>query len=117
MSSFQSFVSSSVSFSFSTSSSNGQRTGQAYRQEYYSTPQGITTRTTSQKLGGPAVEETRHYDAYGRELLGSGQPRHRPAIQQQPSGAIIEELDDSEADPVTHTRMIESGQAKRKGGA
>lgn len=113
---FSSVISSSVSYSFSSTSNNGQRSGQAYRHESHSTPEGTSTRTTSQKLGGPMVQETRHYDSNGRELLGSGQPHNRPAIQQQSSGAVVEELDDSEDDPA-HRRMIEGGDSKRQSGA
>ncbi|KAL1624812.1 hypothetical protein SLS56_007612 [Neofusicoccum ribis] len=112
MSGFQSFF--STSFSYSMSSSNGQSSGQAYRRESHSTPQGTSTRTSTQKLGEPMVQETRHYDSQGRELLGSGQP-HRPPIQQS-GGGRVEEIDESEADQAYREKM-EGEYAKREGGA
>lgn len=112
MSSFTSSFSASYSYS---SNNNGQRSGQAYRKEAHSTPQGTSTRTTTQNLGEPTVQETRHYDANGRELLGSGQAANRPAIQQS-GGGRVEEIEESDADRAYREKM-EDEYAKREGGA
>lgn len=113
-SNFQSYVSTSVSYT--TSSSNGQRNGQAYRKESHSTPEGRTTRTSTQNLGQPMVQETRHYDGQGRELLGSGQPMNQRTIQQSGGGRIEEIADESEADR-SYKEKMEDEYAKRDGGA
>lgn len=67
------FTSSSSSFSYSSSSSNidGQVSGQRSTQHTQTDSSGNTTvNKTSQNMGGPAVQETRSYDAQGRETLG-----------------------------------------------
>lgn len=72
--------SNTITSSCTWSSQDGSRIhGQTYRKETQSTPEGTTVRTTTQKLGEPAVEETRHYDLYGREvlLLGDGDGNRR----------------------------------------
>lgn len=114
MSNFTSYSSSSFSYSSSSSSSNGQTSGKAYHKETHSNPQGTTTRTTSQNMGEPMIQETRHFDASGRELLGSGQAATRPAIE-QPRGRV-EEIDESDADRAYRQKM-EDEYAKREGGA
>lgn len=72
--------SNTITSSCTWSSQDGSRIhGQTYRKETQSTPEGTTVRTTTQKLGESAVEETRHYDLYGREvlLLGDGDGNRR----------------------------------------
>lgn len=116
-SSNSSFTSSSyVSFSSSSSSSstfNGQRTGQSYTTQTSSDPRGTTVRTTSQALGGPAVEETKHYDHTGRQLLAApltGAPRGRI------EDIEVEDVTESEPDQ-RYREAMEDEYAKREGGA
>jgi len=64
---------SSASFSTSTSStSNGHTTGHAQRTTMHSNPSGTRVETTSQNLGGRPVQETRYFDAQGREVPNGG---------------------------------------------
>lgn len=102
-----SFQSSSASFSSSTGH-NGQQTGQTFHQTSRTTPEGTTTRTTTQNLGERPVTHTQQFDARGRELTGSGGADRR-----------IEDVSDqqeSEADRLYRER-IEDEYAKREGGA
>ena len=106
----------SSSYSYSSSTSTGgdtQTQGQAYSQETRSDPSGTTVQTSSQRLGEPVVQETREYDAQGRELLTDGSAR-------LPSGSerSIQDVSEnrSEADKLYEER-IEDEYAKREGGA
>lgn len=115
MSSNNTFTSSS-SYSFSSSSTStsndGQTTGHRSTQQTTSDPtNGTTVHTSTQNLGEPTVQETRHYDPQGRELLegSSGSNGSRR----------IEDVTDSkqaERDAEYEERM-EDEYAKREGGA
>ncbi|KAF2225577.1 hypothetical protein BDZ85DRAFT_231440 [Elsinoe ampelina] len=103
-------MSSSSNFNFSSSTSyststttNGQTTGSQYTQQSTGNPQGTTVHTTSQNLGEDPVNETRQYDAQGRELLSGG--TNQPVIQ-----------DVTDADK-KYEEAIEDEYAKREGGA
>lgn len=127
---------SSSSFSFSSSSyssssstgHNGQRTtGHAYSSEQHSDPHGTTVRTTTRTNDEPVVEETRYYDASGREV-----PEHEGRIREGRTlgqeGATshaqrnrVEDVSGGEGqedrtDRVYRERM-EDEYAKREGGA
>jgi hypothetical protein len=104
-----SFQQSSSSFSYSTSSSNGATTGQAYKQESVTDSRGTTVRTTSQQLGQPSVEETRHYDHSGRELQGD--PTGPGSTQR-----ITDVTDETDADR-RYQEAMDDEYAKREGGA
>lgn len=114
-----SFTSSSyTSFSSSSSSnSNGQSTGHSYQQQSSSHPGGTTVRTSNQTLGGPTVEETRHYDNQGRELLGAptGMSNNQHRIQDIEVEDVTDEPE-TEADK-RYREAMEDEYAKREGGA
>jgi len=46
--------------------------GQRYVQTTSSDPSGTRIQTASQNLGEPVVQETRHYDSDGRQILQDG---------------------------------------------
>lgn len=69
---FTSFSSSSVSYSSSSSNIDGQVSKHQASHHTVSDPSGTTVTSSRQANDGPAVEETRHYDAQGRELLSGG---------------------------------------------
>lgn len=107
---------SSSSFSFSSTSSstnsNGQTTGHRSVHQSSTDPvNGTTVHTSTQEHGKPAVQETRHYDPQGRELLeGAGGAN---------AGRRIEDVSDpsqAERDAQYEERMEEE-YAKREGGA
>ena len=100
---------SSYSTSSSSSSTNGQTQGTAYRQETHSNPSGTSVQTTQQNIGQPAVQETRHYDPHGRELLN-------PANGGNSQGRIEDVTEESDTDKLYRERM-EDEYAKREGGA
>lgn len=103
-----SYSSSSTSYSSSTTA-NGQTQGTAYREESHSTPSGTSVRTMQQNAGEPAVQETRHYDPHGRELLN-------PANGNNSQARIEDVTEESETDKLYRERM-EDEYAKREGGA
>jgi hypothetical protein len=103
---------SSSSFTSSTSFSGGQGTGQAYQSTTHSDPSGTRVQTTSQNLGEPPVQETRHYDADGRQVLDGG----RTLGQGSERGRIEDETDESKNDR-TYRERKEDEYPKREGGA
>lgn len=109
---------SSSSFSYSSSSSsttnNGETTGYRSVQQSTTDPiNGTTTHSTTQDLGQPAVQETRHYDPQGRELLeGSGSTGGAGAIRK------LEDVTDTQAEKdAQYEERMEDEYAKREGGA
>jgi len=114
MSSSQSFTSTSYSSFSSSSSTNGQTQGSRHVHESHTDPSGTTTRTSSQRNGGPVVEETRSYDSQGRELL-EGAPGTTGQSRIQDAGDVEVE-DVTDADQQYLDRM-EDEYAKREGGA
>ncbi|KAE9377981.1 hypothetical protein N431DRAFT_435144 [Stipitochalara longipes BDJ] len=72
MSSSHSFSFSSTSFSSSSSSNGRTSSGQRYIQTTSSNPSGTRVQTASQNLGEPVIQETRHYDSDGRQILQDG---------------------------------------------
>lgn len=111
-----SFSSSSVSYSSSSTSStsNGQTTG--YRSTHQSTTDsnnGTTVHSSTQNLGEPEVQETRHYDPQGRELLEG--PGSSGGAQ---SSLKIEDVTDAQAEKdAQYEERMEDEYAKREGGA
>jgi len=103
--------SSSFSFSATASSSGGQSAGKAFKQESFSDQQGTSVRTTSQNLGQPAVEKTKHYDSSGRELVGSGSSADSGGNRR-----IEDVTDETDADR-RYREAMEDEYAKREGGA
>jgi hypothetical protein len=88
------FYSYSSHTSYSTSSSsNGQRSGKTYQQTIHSDPSSTHVQTTSQKLGGPAIQDVRQYDSEGRPVLEGGRTL---GARTREVGMIedIEEIDD-----------------------
>jgi hypothetical protein len=71
---------------------------------------GTTVKSSTQQFGQPAVEQTRHYDSQGRELLegsGSGGANRR-----------IEDVSDTQAErDAQYEERMEEEYAKREGGA
>ena len=117
MSSSNNFTSTS-SFSFSStinssssSNHNGETTSHRSTHQTTSDPvNGTTVRTSTQENGQPAVEQTKHYDSQGRELLegpgGAGGSRQ------------IEDVSGSQAErDAEYEERMEEEYAKRKGGA
>lgn len=109
-----SFTSSSYSFSSSSSSSNvnGEQTSTGYRtmQQTNTDADGNrTVQSATQNLGQPVVQETRQYDAQGREMLtGSGGDGAR---------GRIEDVSDSKDADAQYEERMEDEYAKREGGA
>jgi len=109
-------TSSSFSFSSTTnsssSSSNGQQTT-GHRSVHQTTSDpvnGTTVKSSTQEHGQPAVEQTKHYDPQGRELLegpgGVGSSRQ------------IEDVSESQAQrDAEYEERMEEEYAKREGGA
>jgi hypothetical protein len=119
---FSSFTTTSFSFSSSSSSSinhNGRVTSSSYSTQAHSNPSGTTVRTTSQNNRGPTIQETRHYDGQGREMLGAP-PSARDASNNQPRRLQAHEVEDvtdeSDADR-KYREAMEDEYAKREGGA
>ncbi|KAM0723717.1 hypothetical protein Q7P37_000707 [Cladosporium fusiforme] len=111
---------STSSFSYSTSSSsnttsNGQTTGYRTMEHSSTDPiNGTTVRSATQNIGEPAVEQTRHYDSQGRELLeGAGSAGGADA-----SRRIEDVSDDAQAArDAQYEERMEDEYAKREGGA
>ncbi|KAK8165349.1 hypothetical protein BKA80DRAFT_309457 [Phyllosticta citrichinensis] len=90
-------LSSFMSWSSTTNNGGGNKhtRGQAYMREAHSNPTGSATRTTSQTLGQQPIQETRFYDARGRERL----PYHANSQQRQPAAIAqgrVEEIADDD---------------------
>ena len=107
-----SFTSSSSSNTTSTNAAGEQTTtGHRTSQQTTSDPtNGTTVHTSTQNMGEPAVQETKHYDPQGRELLEGGSSS---------GGRRIEDVSDAkqaERDAEYEERMDEE-YAKREGGA
>lgn len=102
-----------TTFSSSTSTTsqtiNGQTTGVSHSQQSQTTPSGTTTHTSSQNLGEPVNQETRHFDAQGRELPAS-------TSGSSASNLIEDESTQQDKDAQYEERMEEE-YAKREGGA
>ena len=116
MSSSNNFTSTSSSFSFSStisssSNHNGEMTSHRSTHQTTSDPiNGTTVRTSTQENGQPAVEQTKHYDPQGRELLegpgGTGGSRQ------------IEDVSGTQAErDAEYEERMEEEYAKREGGA
>ncbi|KAI1506158.1 hypothetical protein F5X99DRAFT_365730 [Biscogniauxia marginata] len=112
-----SYSSSSVSYFSSSTSRNGQTTGSRYAAYTSSDPSGTTTRTASQRAGGPVYTERRDYDASGRLITSEGRRALGGAAD---AGRRIEDVTDEEQqrenDRLYKERMEEE-YAKREGGA
>ena len=110
-----SFTSSSYSFSSSSTNNNGQTTGTTRTTQSHTNPEGTSVRTTSQNIGGPTIEETRHYDSQGREQLGlpSASTRDQHRLQEI---EVEDVTDESDADK-KYREAIDDEYAKREGGA
>ena len=119
MSSSNNFTSTS-SFSFSStinssSSSSSNRNGEttSHRSTHQTTSDpvnGTTVRTSTQENGQPAVEQTKHYDPQGRELLEG--PGSTGGSRQ------IEDVSGSQAErDAEYEERMEEEYAKREGGA
>ena len=120
------FSSSSSYVSFSSSSSstiNGHSSGHSYSQQTSTDPRGTTTRTTSSQIGRPTVEQVRHYDNHGRELLTA--PHASSANINTNSNNNQRRIQDFEVEDVTdqvdaetkYKEAMEDEYAKREGGA
>ena len=107
-SSFSSY--SSVSYSSSSSVNGQQMSGERHMQTSQTNPSGTTVTQASQNLGEPVVQETRHYDTQGRELLsgadGAGENRR-----------IEDVSEDQKEKDRQYEERIEEEYAKREGGA
>ena len=106
------------SVSSSSGSTNGGRSGQTYSSHSTSGPQGTTTHTTTQILGQPAVQETKHYDNQGRQLLDGGF-NAASSNQRRIQDIEVEDVTDqpeTEADK-RYRAAMEDEYAKREGGA
>lgn len=116
MSSNNNFTSTS-SFSFSStinssssSNHNGETTSHRSTHQTTSDPNGTTVRTSTQEHGQPAVEQTKHYDPQGRELLEG--PGSAGGSRQ------IEDVSGSQAErDAEYEERMEEEYAKREGGA
>lgn len=109
------FTSSSYSYSSSSSSNNnGQHSGVRHSTSSHTDPSGTTVRTSSQNLGEPTIEETRHYDTQGRELLGA--PQGLSGNQRRIQDIEVEDVTESENDK-KYREAMEDEYAKREGGA
>jgi hypothetical protein len=76
-------------------------------QSTYDPINGTTVQTSSQKVGEPAVQETRHYDPQGRELLQGSTGDRR-----------IEDVSETQAErDAAYEDLMEEEYAKREGGA
>lgn len=113
-SSFTSFSSSS-----SSTSADGQTTGHRSMQQSSTDPtNGTTVRSATQNLGEPVVEETRHYDQSGRQLLESqGSGADATGINRRIEDRI-EDVTDAQAErDAQYEARMEDEYAKREGGA
>lgn len=103
--------SSYTSYSSSSTSADGRVTGSTHKEESIANPSGASVRTTTQNLGEPVIQETRHYDAEGREV-----PTQRlTGTTGSNTARRIEEVSDDAA--AQYQDRIEDEYAKREGGA
>jgi hypothetical protein len=102
----------SSSFSYSSNINGEERsTGHRAVQQTYTDPSGTTVRQATQALGEPAVQEERHYDPQGREMI---QSNGNDTSQRR----MDDVTDDQQAenDRLYEERMADE-YAKREGGA
>lgn len=105
----------SSSFSFSSSSSvNGQQSGYRTVRQSYTDGSGTTVRSATQNAGQPAVQQTRRYDAQGRELLEGGGNGGGGAGQRRIEDVTDEQQTEKDRE---YEEKIEDEYAKREGGA
>jgi len=115
--SFNFNASSYTSYSSTSTSSNGQTKSWSQAHQYSSNPSGTTVRTTSRNHGEPAIEETRRYDAQGRELIEGG-AGNTTSSQGRIQDVEVEDVTDQETDADKQYREnMEDEYAKREGGA
>lgn len=91
-SSHQSYQYASFSSSSTTTDNGVQKSGSAYQEISRADPSGTRVQTTTQEMGGPVVQETRFYDAEGREVVGGG--RIEDAQQPPPPQGRIESVEE-----------------------
>ncbi|KAI5201678.1 hypothetical protein E4T39_05184 [Aureobasidium subglaciale] len=108
------FTNSSYTFSSSSSSNNGQTTGATRSTISHTNPDGTSVRTTQQNLGGPTIEETRHYDSQGREQLGLPQST---TDQRRLKDSEVEDVTEESDANKKYREAMEDEYAKRDGGA
>lgn len=111
-------VSSSMSFT-SSSTSNGHTTtsGSQHTQHTNIGPSGTTVHQTSQTLGEPAREQTRHYDNQGRQLVGGGEERGRIKDGEEFTVEDVTEEEAQKEKDRQYEEKMEDEYAKREGGA
>lgn len=113
-SSFMSWSSTTTTNNNSGGGGNKQTRGQAYMREAHSNPTGSATRTTTQTLGQQPIQETRFYDARGRERL----PYHANSQQQRQPAVIaqgrIEEIADDDDDDDNHQQQPKAADKAHK---
>ncbi|KAI6802313.1 hypothetical protein KC332_g15253 [Hortaea werneckii] len=118
MSSSSTFSSTSYSYSSSSSSSGGQTTGHRVAEQTYTDPSGTTVNQAAQNLGQPMVQETKHYDAQGNQMLeGAGAGRIGGSAGAMPERRIEDVSDDQAARDRAYEERMEDEYAKREGGA
>ncbi|KAI5212222.1 hypothetical protein E4T42_01330 [Aureobasidium subglaciale] len=108
------FTNSSYTFSSSSSSNDGQTTGATRSTVSHTNHDGTSVRTTQQNLGGPTIEETRHYDSQGREQLGM--PQQSTNQRRLQENEVEDVTEESDADK-KYREAMEDEYAKREGGA
>ncbi|TVY82280.1 hypothetical protein LSUE1_G006280 [Lachnellula suecica] len=107
----------SSSSTFTSSSSNGgQRSGQAYKSTTSSDPSGTRVQTTSQTLGEPAMQETRHYNSEGKQILEGGRVLGQ-GNESAGNARRIEDVTDENNNDREYRDRMEDEYAKREGGA
>lgn len=80
-------------------------------------PSGTTVRTSTSNNGEPAIEDTKHYDGSGRELLEAPGSGNASSGQRQIGELEVEDVtDEVDADQLYREKM-EDEYAKREGGA
>ena len=99
------FTSTSYSSVSTSSTTNGQTTGSTHTSQTHSNNEGTTVRTTTERIGEPATEDIRHYDARGNQLVNGNGANGQAKIE-----------DVTDADKLYEERM-EDEYAKREGGA
>lgn len=88
---------------------------QSFSQQISSDPRGTTTRVTTQRNGEAPVEETRHYDSQGRQLL-TASGNKQPAQGRIEDVEVEDVTDEADADK-KYREAMEDEYAKREGGA
>ena len=115
------FSYSSTSFS-SSETRNGQTTGHSYSEEQRSDPRGTAVRTTTQNNPNePFVQDTRYFDAGGREIPADRAARRGLEGASVDNSRRIEDVSDPSHHQQAVDRMyrerMEDEYAKREGGA